>query len=209
LVKLYLDGACVKERLRLQLLSILIANSSSLYKSSDVVFLISQRFVLESKSSSIYFSILVERNISNKLFTTNTEFLAAITFNLDIYESFHLSIKIKNSCFFRATSLIPSSCSRDEILERRNPRVNRGNNRFAQLRKFNLQVKHDLKVLRFAIINFFQDHIGWRTSFSIFELHVEEPVRIRVFYKTNILVETEVQFDTGADSYNEEQSGHN
>lgn len=77
-----------------EFLSVFIANSSGLNKSPDVVLLISQRFVLESESCGIYLSVFVERNVGNKLLSTNAKLLAAVTFNLYVDKFFHLSIEI-------------------------------------------------------------------------------------------------------------------
>lgn len=62
-------------------------------KSSDVVFLVFEWLMLESKPGGLNFSFIIEDNVKRVLFSADAVLLTTIAVNLNLREHFHLVVK--------------------------------------------------------------------------------------------------------------------
>jgi hypothetical protein len=126
--KLDVDNIFSLETLSYEFVTVEVTDSPGLNQGPDIVLLVPQGLVLESEPGGIDVSISIERDVSHKLFSANTEVGAAVALDLDVDEHLHLAVEVKNRGSGGATGLVPGSGGRDEVGEGGYPGVDRGDN---------------------------------------------------------------------------------
>lgn len=113
--------------------------------------------MLESEPGGDDFAVVVEDNVADELFPTDTIMLAAVALDFDLHKLLNLSVKVQHAHSITATGFIPGATAIYKILEGADPGVDRCNHSVIEGGKLDLDGSHLLKIARSLIVNVLED----------------------------------------------------